>query len=285
MNPSTEIATVEKGGELVARGSEWQALREQAQTMVKSGFVPDAVKTPEQCLAIMLTGRELGIGPMAALRSIRIIKGQPTLSATLMLGLAYDRIKGFKAEVDSDETHAWGDFSRPGQKVYHCEFSIEDAKRAGLSGKENWRGYPRHMMEARVVAQGARMVAPEACMGLYTPDELGAIDVPAQPVEVDITPPKPEPEPKPKSEAETPGAHEQELLEARKCYRLAAISRFGSDQDGASAATEWQRQQGIEDIKSMPAYAVRNLTARLQAEAAQEAHAEAQAYEDKEVTA
>ena len=34
--------------------------------LLTSGFLPQSIKSPEQALAIILQGRELGIGPMAA---------------------------------------------------------------------------------------------------------------------------------------------------------------------------------------------------------------------------
>ena len=50
-------------------------------------MVPKALRgRPEEAFAVMVYGSELGIAPMAALRSIYIIEGQPTCSAQLMRG-------------------------------------------------------------------------------------------------------------------------------------------------------------------------------------------------------
>lgn len=267
---STDIATIEpRTGALVAHGGEWQALREQAQTLIKSGFLPTAVKTPEQCLAIFLTGRELGIGPMQAIRSIHIIEGKPTLSAGLLLALAYQRVPGFKAEVTGDAAAAVGDFSRPGQKVYRSEFTMEDAKRAGLTGKQNWAKYPAQMLRARVVADGVRMVAPEVAMGLYTPDELGAIET------IDAVTVEPEPQP---AEVVQPveaapvaspngGIREPQMAAARNMFRAACIERFGSDEVGTAKANAWLQLEGVQDVKSLSIPALRDLTVKVRAEA------------------
>src|SRR4030095_13742063 len=66
---------------------DWAVIRQQAEVLVKTGFLPQSIKTPEQAMAIILTGREWGIGAMAALNTINVIQGKPTISPQLMLGL------------------------------------------------------------------------------------------------------------------------------------------------------------------------------------------------------
>src|SRR5436190_5025431 len=67
--------------------SEFGVMKETATMLCKTGFLPAAIKTPEQAIAIILTGRELGIGTMAALNTINVIQGKPTVSPQLMLAL------------------------------------------------------------------------------------------------------------------------------------------------------------------------------------------------------
>src|SRR5512141_675156 len=62
--------------------------KELANTLLKSGFLPGAFKTPEQVIAVMLKGQELGIPAMEALNSINVVNGKPTVSPQLMLALA-----------------------------------------------------------------------------------------------------------------------------------------------------------------------------------------------------
>src|SRR5439155_15626863 len=56
-----------------------------AQTLLQTGFLPQAIRTPGQALAIILTGQEMKLGPMQSLRSIGIINGKPVLAADLQL--------------------------------------------------------------------------------------------------------------------------------------------------------------------------------------------------------
>ncbi len=57
--------------------SDFDILHKTAKALVSTGFLPQAIKTPEQAIAIILTGRELGIGTMAALNTINVIQGKP----------------------------------------------------------------------------------------------------------------------------------------------------------------------------------------------------------------
>jgi hypothetical protein len=55
---------------------------------------------------------------------------------------------------------------------------MQDAQAAGLTGKDNWRKFPRNMLFARALSNGVRWYAPDIFNGatVYTPDELGAAE-------------------------------------------------------------------------------------------------------------
>ena len=62
---------------------------------------------------------------------------------------------------------------RPEGEPQSFRFSIEDAKRANLTGMA-WTKYPAAMLRARAISAGARAVFPDCIMGCYTPEEMGA---------------------------------------------------------------------------------------------------------------
>ena len=145
--------------------------------LVKSGFLPTAVNTAEKALAIILTGNELGIPPMQALRQIHVIQGKPTMSVELMLGFAYSRIPGFICEVlESNNTHCVVKMSRPNHTPYTHTFTMEDARNLGLTGKDNWKKQPAVMLRWRCISAALKVVAPDEISGLYTPEELNPDD-------------------------------------------------------------------------------------------------------------
>jgi len=154
---------------------EWPMVRDQADMLVKTGFLPQTIKTPEQAVAIMMKGRELGVPPMYALSNIAVISGKPACTAELMLALLY-RDHG-DAALQVTETTAQrcaAAYKRRGWKEAQTfAFTIEDAKTAGLSGG-NWAKYPAAMLRARCISAIARMAFPDSIGGMYTAEELGA---------------------------------------------------------------------------------------------------------------
>jgi hypothetical protein len=131
-------------------------------------------------LSTILAGRELGVGAMASLRGFHIIEGKPAMSAGLMTALIlrsgkakYFRCVKSTSDVATFRTERIGD----GEPV-EVTFSMEDAKRAGLvKEKSGWAKFPADMLVARATARLARLVYPDICFGLYTPEELGREDL------------------------------------------------------------------------------------------------------------
>lgn len=155
--------------------STWGAMKEQAAMLVKSGFLPPAINTPEKAIALMLKGRELGVPAMYALSNIHIINGKPVCSAELMLALV-QRDHGHDAirVATTDNTKCVVEYKQWG-KVATYAFTIKDAEIAGLTQKGgNWKSYPAAMLRARAISAVCRMAFPSSIAGMYTPDELGA---------------------------------------------------------------------------------------------------------------
>lgn len=144
-----------------------------AQQLLPTGFLPSAIKTPGQALAIMLTGRELGIPAMQSLRMISIIQGKPTISPELMLALAYQRIPEFSHKVkETTPEKCTIEFKRKGSEPYVHSFTAEDAKKMALWGKDNWVKQPATMLRWRCVSAGLRIFAPDLTIGVYVEGEI-----------------------------------------------------------------------------------------------------------------
>ena len=154
--------------------AEWQVIREQASVLLSSGFLPASIKSPEAAMAIILTGRELGIGPMAALNSINIIQGKPTLSPQLMLAMANGTGQVEDVKIDTGTDGAIVTVKRRGRSPYTTTFGPKEAKAMGLDGKDNYKKQAATMYQWRAVAANLRITFPDVIMGMYTPDEMGA---------------------------------------------------------------------------------------------------------------
>lgn len=154
----------------------WNMTQQQAGMLVKTGFLPDAIKSPEQAIAIMMKGRELGIPSMYALSNIVIIKGKPTCNSELMLALIYrDHGDAAMRIVESSKDVCKIAYRRaqwPTESVY--AFTVQDAQQAGLMTTDTWKKYTAAMLRARCISAVARMAFPDSIAGMYTPEELGA---------------------------------------------------------------------------------------------------------------
>lgn len=153
----------------------WELMRDQASILIKTGFLPDAIKTPEQAMAVMMKGRELGVPHMYALSNIAIVKGKPTCSAELMLALIRRDYGQQAIRVKSTDnascTVEWRQTGWTGTQ--HYTFTIQDAQTAGLTKNPTWTAYPAAMLRARCISAVARMAFPECIAGMYSPGELG----------------------------------------------------------------------------------------------------------------
>jgi hypothetical protein len=169
------------GTELVVRESASPAnfgeMMQLAQHLVTTGFLPVAVKTPAQAVAIILTGKELGLGPMQSLRSIYIVQGKPALAADLQLAL-FKRAGGksvFK-ELTTEKAVLW--LKHPNGDEHTETFTMQDAQAARVAGKDTWKQFPKAMLRSRVITAGLKSVGFEPTTGVYDPEELGAEVVP-----------------------------------------------------------------------------------------------------------
>lgn len=139
----------------------------------QSGYFSDA-RDAAQAVVKVLAGQELGVGAIASMTGIYIVKNRVTLRANLIGAIIkksdkYDyHIQEMTGEICKVE------FFENGKGIGVSEFTIQDAKTANLNG-DNWRKYPRNMLFARAMSNGAKWYCPDVFSGgaVYTPDELG----------------------------------------------------------------------------------------------------------------
>lgn len=153
MEEVKDLAVIEKAGQYIA----------------KSGLF--GVKTPEQAIALMLVAQAEGRSPFEAARDYHIIQGRPCLRADSMLA-RFQQAGGKVRWIESSDTKAVAEFSHPQGGSLTVTWTIERAKQAGLTGKDNWRQYPAQMLRARCISEGVRAVFPGATSGMYTPEEV-----------------------------------------------------------------------------------------------------------------
>jgi hypothetical protein len=112
---------------------------------------------------------------MAALNNISIIQGKPTVSPQLMLAMANATREVEDVQITSSEQGATVTIKRKGRKAHTTTFGPKDAKAMGLDGKDNYKKQPATMYQWRAVAANLRVTFADVILGLYTPDEMGAV--------------------------------------------------------------------------------------------------------------
>lgn len=156
-------------------------LQKIAETIFKSGLAPSSMRSVEQISIALMHGAELGLGPMQSISKIAVINGRPSIWGDAIPALLW--AKGFKLEEyidgEGDQQVAVCIVTRPDGSTIERRFSVEDAKRARLWGKQGpWQQYPERMLQMRARSFASRDGAAEVLSGLYFAEEVADFEPP-----------------------------------------------------------------------------------------------------------
>lgn len=166
-----------------------------AEALAKSNLLPESYRQqPANVLVAIELGASLGLAPMTAINGINVIKGKPTLSASLMAALV--RRAGCTLRVNvtgqGQQAEAVATLIRPDDKefTFEARWNWARAQQAGLTGSRNWQAYPASMMKARAISEVCREGAADFLSGVvYTDEELmtpAGAPLPAGPATVQV---------------------------------------------------------------------------------------------------
>ena len=149
-----------------------------SEMLAKSSMVPKQYQNkPEDVLVAVQWGKELGLAPLQALQNIACINGKPSVygDAALALVQASPLCEGIEERMEGEGTpnpQAVCVAHRKGRKPVVATFSVEDAKRAGLWGKQGpWSSYPKRMLAMRARGFALRDAFPDVLKGLISAEE------------------------------------------------------------------------------------------------------------------
>ena len=156
--------------ELVRRDQDSPAVL--ARYFQQSGLFPD-LQSEAQAYVKVVAGRELGLGPLASVSGLNVIKGRVTFSANLLASMVKRHPRYDYRVAEHNERGCRIVFTEGGEEIGVSTFTMEDAKRAGLGGM-NWTKYPQAMLFARALTQGVRWFCPDVTAGApaYSPEEI-----------------------------------------------------------------------------------------------------------------
>lgn len=135
-------------------------------------MIPASIKSSEEAFAVMIAGREWGLAPMESFANMHVINGTVAPGYRVLAGAVMRGDPGaiFAWECEPDckrhaegkhlersATRACARLTRSNGASIEVEYTIEEAKRAGLTGKDNWQKYPTDMLCAKVVTRACRL--------------------------------------------------------------------------------------------------------------------------------
>lgn len=111
-----------------------------------------------------------GVDLLTTMQTVAFISGKPVIDATMQRALAMRA--GYEVEIGVTDKSATCTLSRDGKPCGSSTYTVEDAKTAGLAGKDNWKKNPKAMLVARATSQTMRWHAPDVMVGVFTEDEV-----------------------------------------------------------------------------------------------------------------
>jgi hypothetical protein len=151
-----------------------RAAHQIAQSLAGTPFVPDSFgNNVANVTAAILVGQEVGLEPMAALRSMDIVKGTPALRAVAMRALVQSH--GHEVwTVEKTATRVVMRGRRAGSStVEESEWTMDRAKQLGVGGGTNYQKQPMTMLIARATSEVCRLIAADVLLGIpYSAEEL-----------------------------------------------------------------------------------------------------------------
>ncbi|HET8681268.1 MAG TPA: hypothetical protein VFM54_05270 [Micromonosporaceae bacterium] len=151
-----------------------------ATSLARTSFVPASLRgKAEDITAAILAGQELGLRPMASLRSMDIIQGTPALRAHAMRGLVQAHGHKVWLEEQTPERVVMAGQRREADGSYgpvqRSTWTIARAAQLGLTGKDQWRKQPATMLTARATGEICRLVASDVLYAMpYAVEELAS---------------------------------------------------------------------------------------------------------------
>lgn len=177
--PPALVPTDPTGGRLIAWADAASAANSLARALAATTFVPATMKNPGDATAAILMGDELGLTPLAALRSIYVVHGAPALYARTMVALAQSHGHQVWTEESTDRRVTVAGQRRGSEHVERATWTIERATKAGYTSNKKYTSTPQEMLYAKAAAEVCRKIAADVLAACpYSVEDL-ELDQPA----------------------------------------------------------------------------------------------------------
>ena len=172
---------------LMLNSESLEQIKEVGMVIIKSGFCPDHFKTNNDAVGIVMcieAGRQLGLTWMQSLSDIYPVKGRTGIMGSAARSLIFssgilDKWEELTEGTYPEDTYKHIIISKrkglPGE--FRSEFSVRDAKSAGLFTKDIYQRYGKRMIMWRNVGFHANDYYGDIMKGMKTVEELSDFDV------------------------------------------------------------------------------------------------------------
>lgn len=147
-----------------------------SQAVAQSGLAPRGMDTPQKIMVAVQAGAEVGLSPMQAVHSYAVINGKPSLmvepamALVMASGLLTESSREYTGEGPTRACRV--QLVRRGGHSTEWTYSMEDAKRAGVSNKDPWKQHPDRMLYARAAGYCMHDLFPDVLRG----HRIGGVD-------------------------------------------------------------------------------------------------------------
>lgn len=175
LNGGNDVATPDVVATLAEWAQQLDAAMRIAKALCNTSFVPKHFQgKPEETAAAILTGSELGLAPMSALRIFFVINGRPEMYAEAKVAILTAHGHRVWTVERSDESVTVSGRRKGEERVETITITMAQAKKAGWTSNATYEKTPQDMLYARAAGRVCRLVAPELLHGIPTvgePDE------------------------------------------------------------------------------------------------------------------
>lgn len=155
-----------------------EVARPVAEFLSKSDLIPKGFQgAPNNILIAGAMGARLGLDLFSSLAGIAVVNGRATLWGDALLAVCqqHPQFEDYAQEVtgEGDTQQATVTVKRKGRSPHTETFSVADAKKASLWGKQGpWSQYPKRMLALRARAFALRTVFADALAGFHAKEEM-----------------------------------------------------------------------------------------------------------------
>lgn len=174
--PKRDIAFGSRGIQVKTVADAWRHCQAIAKSEAGRG------QKPEDIYFKLTYGMELGFSPCMAIKAIYVVKGRPALETQPMKALCMSTGELERCKVDlsgeGKTRMAACTVKRRDYEEATFSFSMADAGRANLLGKEPWQQHPDRMLSHRATSIALRDQFPDVLFGIYSKEEAEEIEPP-----------------------------------------------------------------------------------------------------------